>query len=123
MERRSRQRPVQLHQSAVPVGLSRRLGDRRRQGAGRRQRRQPGFLQPFGIFQLGDGWYLRSTGVWNYDFETDNYSMPVGLGVGKVIITEPAVLNVFFEPQVAIASEGPGQREWGAFFGINFQLR
>ena len=82
-----------------------------------------GFLQPFGIFQLGDGWYLRSTGVWNYDFETDNYSMPVGLGVGKVIITEPAVLNVFFEPQVAIASEGPGQREWGAFFGINFQLR
>lgn len=49
--------------------------------------------------------------------------MPVGLGVGKVIITEPAVLNVFFEPQVAIASEGPGQREWGAFFGINFQLR
>lgn len=81
------------------------------------------FFQPFGILQMGDGWYLRSTGVWNYDFETDNYSMPVGLGLGRVIITEPAVLNVFFEPQVAVATEGPGQREWGAFFGINFQLR
>lgn len=82
-----------------------------------------GFLQPFGILQMGDGWYLRSTGVWNYNFETDDYSLPVGLGFGRVFITEPAVINAFFEPQVAIAHEGPGQREWGAFFGINFQLR
>lgn len=81
------------------------------------------FFQPFGIFQLGDGWYLRSTGVWNYDFENDNYAIPIGLGVGRVIPTESVLLNVFVEPQYSVATQGPGQREWGAFFGINFQLR
>lgn len=81
------------------------------------------FFQPFGIYQLGDGWYLRSTGVWNYDFENDDYAIPIGLGVGRVIPRDNVLLNVFFEPQYSIATEGPGQREWGAFFGINFQLR
>jgi hypothetical protein len=82
-----------------------------------------GFFQPFGIYQLGEGWYLRSTGIWNYDFETDSYATPVGLGVGRVVVTEPAVINMFFEPQYSLLTDGPGQREWGAFFGINFQLR
>lgn len=81
------------------------------------------FFQPFGIYQLGDGWYLRSTAVWNYDFETDSYATPVGLGAGKVVVTEPAVVNMFFEPQYALFTDGAGQREWGLWFGINFQLR
>lgn len=81
------------------------------------------FLQPFGIFQLGDGWYLRSTGVWNYDFENDFYATPIGLGVGRVIPTDFAMVNMFFEPQYSVFTDGPGQREWGAFFGANFQLR
>lgn len=81
------------------------------------------FLQPFGIFQLGDGWYLRSSGVWNYDFENDNYALPIGLGFGRVIPTRAALINAFFEPRYSVATRGPGQREWGAFFGVNFQLR
>ena len=81
------------------------------------------FFQPFGIRQLGDGWYLRSTGVWNYDFETDSYSVPIGFGFGRVIPTERTIVNAFFEPQYSVITDGPGQREWGLFFGINFQLR
>ncbi len=81
------------------------------------------FFQPFGLYQLGEGWYLRSTGIWNYDFETDSYATPVGFGVGRVLVTAPAVINMFFEPQYSIFTDGQGQREWGAFFGANFQLR
>ena len=36
-----------------------------------------GAFQPFAIYQLGKGAYLRSTGIWVYDFETDNYSVPL----------------------------------------------
>ena len=81
------------------------------------------FFQPFGIRQLGDGWYLRSTGVWNYDFETDSYAVPIGFGFGRVIPTERTIVNAFFEPQYSVLTDGPGQREWGLFFGVNFQLR
>jgi hypothetical protein len=78
-------------------------------------------FQPFGFYQMGEGWYLRSTGVWTYDFESDNYAIPIGLGVGKVIKREKSVVNVFVEPQWTVAHEGDGQPGWGIFAGINFQ--
>lgn len=81
-----------------------------------------GAFQPFGIYQLGQGWYLRSTGTWTYDFETDTYAVPVGLGVGKVIQTDRAIINAFVEPQYSVATDGDGQPEWGIFAGLNFQF-
>jgi len=81
-----------------------------------------GAFQPFGFYQLGQGWYLRSTGVWTYDFETDNYAIPIGLGLGRVIPLERATLNVFVEPQYAVATQGPGQPEWSVFAGVNVQF-
>jgi hypothetical protein len=79
-------------------------------------------FQPFGFYQLGQGWYLRSAGIWTYDFETDNYAVPIGLGVGKVTRTDRATVNAFVEPQYSIATEGDGQSEWGVFAGVNFQF-
>ncbi len=81
-----------------------------------------GAFQPFLFYQLGDGWYLRSSGVWTYDFETDNYAIPIGLGVGKVIKLESTVVNMSVEPQYSVVHEGPGQPEWGIFAGVNFQF-
>lgn len=81
-----------------------------------------GAFQPFGFYQLGQGWYLRSTATWTYDFETDNYAVPIGLGVGKVTQTDRAIINAFIEPQYSVATEGDGQSEWGVFAGINFQF-
>ncbi len=78
-------------------------------------------FQPFIFYQLGQGWYLRSTGVWNYDFETDYYSIPVGLGVGKVTKMDRAVVNAFIEPQWTVERKGEGQPDWGVFAGVNFQ--
>lgn len=82
-----------------------------------------GAFQPFGILQLGDGWYARSTGIWTYDFETDNRAIPLGMGVGRVIPTERIVYNAFVEPQYSIETRGPGQPQWQIFAGLNLQFR
>lgn len=79
-------------------------------------------LQPFLFYQLGEGWYLRSAAVSTYDFETDNYAVPVGFGVGKVTKTDRAVVNTFVEPQYTLIHDGDGQPEWGIFAGVNFQF-
>ncbi|MXU66007.1 hypothetical protein [Oceanomicrobium pacificus] len=81
-----------------------------------------GAAQPFLFYQLGQGWYLRSSAIATYDFTNDNYTLPVGLGVGKVIKTDFAVVNLFAEPQYSVATRGDGQPEWGVFAGLNFQF-
>jgi len=82
-----------------------------------------GNVQPFVFRQLGEGWYLRSTGVSNYDFDNNSYAVPLGLGVGKVVKVGKTVMNLFVEPQYSVLRQGPGQSEWGIFAGINFQFR
>lgn len=82
-----------------------------------------GNFQPFVFRQLGDGWYLRSSAVWNYNFDNNAYSVPLGLGIGRVVPLGKAVLNAFVEPQYSVLRHGPGQPEWGVFAGLNFQFR
>ena len=56
------------------------------------------------------GWYLRSTGTWTVDFEQDRYAIPLGAGVGKVVVLESGTtVNVFAEPQLTVADDGAGQ--------------
>lgn len=81
-----------------------------------------GAFQPFGFYQLGKGWYLRSASVWTYNFANDNYAIPLSLGLGKVIKTDRATVNVFAEPQKYVWTRGDGQPEWGVFAGVNFQF-
>jgi len=90
-------------------------------GNDRRADVNQGAFQPFAFYQLGNGWYLRSAGVWTYDFETDDYAIPIGLGIGKVTKTDRAVVNTFIEPQYVADSRGAGQSKWNIFAGINFQ--
>ena len=82
-----------------------------------------GAFQPFVMYQLGGGTYLRSTGVMVYDFEHDTYTVPVGLGIGKVIPTDKIVYNLFIEPQYSIADDGDGWSEWQVFIGLNMQFK
>ena len=44
-------------------------------------------FQPILIYQLGGGTYLRSTPIMTYDFESDGYTVPLGLGIGQVFKT------------------------------------
>jgi len=74
------------------------------------------------MYQLGGGTYLRSAPIWVYNLENDNYSVPIGLGVGQVFKSGSTVYNVFIEPQVSLADDGPGQPEWQVFMGFNMQF-
>ena len=81
-----------------------------------------GAFQPFLFYQLGDGLYLRSAPIWVYNFENDAYSIPLGLGIGKVIPKGKTVFNVFIEPQASVAYRGSGQPDWQIFAGFNMQF-
>jgi len=81
-----------------------------------------GSFQPFAMYQLGKGYYLRNTGIWTYDFETDFYTVPLGFGIGKVFKRDKTVYNAFIEPQWSVADKGPGWPEWQVFIGFNMQF-
>ena len=79
-------------------------------------------FQPFMTFQLGKGYYLRSSPIWFFDIETGDYNIPFGLGVGKVLTHGKAVFNLFLEPQFTIAHKGVGQPAIQIFAAINVQF-
>ena len=81
-----------------------------------------GGFQPFLFYQLGKGAYLRSTAVLSYNFEAGTYTVPIGLGIGKVIPTRTKVFNVFIEPQVSVADKGEWPK-WQIFIGLNTQFK
>ena len=91
-------------------------------GADDRSDVNTGAFQPFAFYQLGKGLYLRSAPIWVYNFENDDYSMPLGLGIGQVIKREKTVFNVFIEPQISVLDSGPGFPEWQIFVGFNMQF-
>jgi hypothetical protein len=74
------------------------------------------------MVQLGQGWYMRSSAVWTYDVKSNDYNIPIGLGLGKVTKTNKTIINAFIEPQYSVASRGVGQSDWGIFAGVNFQF-
>ncbi len=81
-----------------------------------------GAAQPFAFYQLGKGVYLRAAPIWVYNFENDAYSVPLGLGIGKVIKRGKTVYNFFIEPQYSVATNGPGQPQWQIYFALNMQF-
>ncbi|SAL47669.1 hypothetical protein AWB64_05027 [Caballeronia sordidicola] len=74
--------------------------------------------QPFGIFNLPEGWYIRSTGTWTFDLQHGNYYIPVGLGGGKAWKSGTTIFNAFLEPQYSVAHSGAVPR-WQIFAGLN----
>jgi hypothetical protein len=81
-------------------------------------------VQPIITYNLPQGWYLRSSGIWNFDFENDNHFIPVGLGIGKVWkVDERTTANLFIEPQYTVWEDaGPGIPRWQIFVGFNLQF-
>jgi hypothetical protein len=81
-----------------------------------------GSFQPLLLYQLGGGMYLRSTAVMSQNFENGDYSIPVGLGIGKVFRSKNIIHNIFIEPQFSVAEEGAGWAKWQIFVGFNNQF-
>ena len=79
-------------------------------------------IQPFYLFQVGNGLYLRGAPIWAFDLRTNNYHVPVGLGIGKVVKQGNKVFNFFVEPQWTILDRGPGQPEFQIYAALNMQF-
>lgn len=82
-----------------------------------------GAFQPFAFYQLGQGWYTGGAPIWTYNFKNDNYSVPLGLRLGKVFQRGNTVFNLFVEPQWSVADSGPGQPKRQVYFAVNMQFR
>jgi len=78
-------------------------------------------IQPFYFWQLGKGTYLRGAPIWAFDLENDAYSVPLALGIGKVVKLGSTVFNLFVEPQYSILIDGV-QPQVQIFTGINLQF-
>ncbi|WP_237170048.1 hypothetical protein [Pandoraea faecigallinarum] len=74
--------------------------------------------QPFLIWNLPEGWYLRSTATWTFDLQHGNYYIPVGFGAGKAWKSGTTILNLFVEPQYSVAHSGSVPK-WQIFAGLN----
>ncbi len=79
-------------------------------------------VQPFAMFQLGKGAYLRSSALWNFNIETDAYNVPLGFGAGHIAKSGKLLFNIFLEPQFTVLHEGTGQPALQIFGGINCQF-
>ena len=79
-------------------------------------------LQPFAIWQLGGGTYLRSAPIWIVDFENERYNVPIGLGIGKVVKVGATVFNMFIEPQFTALNDGDRNPAFQTFIGLNLQF-
>lgn len=77
-------------------------------------------LQPFVIHNLPQGWYLRSTAVWTFDLQHNEYYIPVGLGAGRAWRVGKTIVNTFVEPQWTVAHKGEGLPQFTVFAGVNF---
>ncbi|NKJ45112.1 MULTISPECIES: hypothetical protein [unclassified Novosphingobium] len=80
-------------------------------------------VQPIAFYNLPKGFYLRSSGIWNFDLKTGNHYVPVGAGVGKIwAITKKVRLNTFAEPQYSVIQKGIGAPKWQIYAGVNVQI-
>lgn len=91
--------------------------------AGDRDRRRTRLatFQPISIYQIGGGYYIRSTAISVMDFVDNRYLFPMGLGAGKVFSMGDAVGNAFVEPQITVYAKGLIQPTWIFHIGINLQ--
>ena len=79
-------------------------------------------VQPFAIWQLGGGTYLRTAPIWPFNLETGDYHIPFGFGIGHVVRLGNTVFNIFIEPQYSILHEGAGQPAFQIYTALNMQF-
>ena len=78
--------------------------------------------QPFVVYNLPHGLYLRSTATWSFDLQRGDFFIPLGVGVGKAWKTvDGATFNLFVEPQGTVAHEGVVPK-LQVFMGLNMQF-
>jgi hypothetical protein len=76
------------------------------------------FLQPFLLYQLGNGWFLRSQPQMVFDWQSGRQTLPLDLGAGRVFAVGRQHVNCFLEPFWNVSRDGVAPR-YGITFGIS----
>ena len=79
-------------------------------------------VQPFVIWQLGGGTYLRFTPISTFDFENRGANIPFGFGIGQVVRVNKTVFNLFIEPQYSVFNHNFMGSRFQIMTGINTQF-
>ncbi len=80
-------------------------------------------FQPFGMWQLGNGLYLRSASFWTFGLSHGEINIPFSVGIGKVFKVNKTVFNIFVEPQYsAINYRYDNAPRFQVFTGVNMQF-
>jgi hypothetical protein len=80
-------------------------------------------VQPNVFYNLGHGYYLRSSAIMQFNTYSHTDVVPIGFGAGKVIkLSGGYVLNVYAEAQPSVYREGLGAPNFQAFTGIKLQF-
>lgn len=82
-------------------------------------------VQPISSYNLADGYYLRSTGIWNFNFAPGNnkqYYIPLGLGAGKAWRMKDMIFNFYAEPQPTVIHGGAGDPKFQFLTGLNIMF-
>lgn len=81
-------------------------------------------FQPFGMWQIGGGVYLRSSAFWTFDFRNGGINIPFSMGIGNVLKVGKTVFNIFTEPQFsAINYRYNNGAKFQLFTGLNMQFQ
>ena len=80
-------------------------------------------VQPNIFYNIANGFYLRSSGIMQFNTYSHTDVIPVGFGVGKVIKLDAGyVLNVYAEAQPSVYRSGVGAPKFQVFTGIKLQF-
>jgi hypothetical protein len=80
-------------------------------------------VQPIIRYNFRKGYYMRSTGFWNFNPHSGVDDIPVGMGVGRVWNLRSGVtVNLYCEPQYSVWQSGTGSPRLQILNGINFQF-
>jgi hypothetical protein len=92
-------------------------------GDGSRPTVQSITVQPLILYNLDNGYYLRSSGIWNLAFGTGPSYIPIGFGVGKLwTLPSGATLNLHIEPQYSVYYSKTGAPVWQVLTGVIVQF-
>lgn len=78
--------------------------------------------QPFFILNLPQAFYLRSSAIMSWSLRNGDFTIPLGLGLGKVWKSGETTSNLFAEPQWTVAHDGAAAPKFQVFFGLNLQF-
>jgi hypothetical protein len=80
-------------------------------------------LQPIIRYNFRKGYYLRSTGFWNFNPHSGVNDIPIGMGLGKVwTMRDGATANLYCEPQYSVWQSGTGSPRLEILNGLTIQF-